>query len=174
MHCRERFCPAVAVCPATQIAVQTVAPGKPLTVHPVELSRLPDAELEQIVSRVKMVAQLVEIAETALKTASDLRGGIRFADGRVWKGWTSTIEPIDLEGPAGPEAEAILARHGVDGAIRRRSTVSKEGIESSFRESGKKIAPSVRALMSDLRAAGATKPYDQVRYEARKLKDAAP
>lgn len=168
LHCREQWCPALAVCPATHQAVQLVAPGEPVSI---EITSHPQAEAA--LARVKAIRSLCDAVEDAAKAFADAQGGVQLSDGRVWARQSVTVEPIDLDGPHNAEAIAILAKHGADSAIRTKVSVSKTDVEAAIRGRGGKVAPTMRELMNELRAIGATKPYAQEKYEARKPKSAA-
>jgi hypothetical protein len=164
MHCRELWCPALAVCPATRQATQLLAPGDPI---PVDLASQPDAVLESVIARVKTIRSLCDHVEESVRAEADTRGGIALGDGRVWGRYVDVIEPIAADHP---EAPSILARHGVEGAVVTKVSVAKTDLEAAFRDQGKKVTPSMRGLMDELRAVGATRPHEQAKYEARKPK----
>ena len=165
LHCRERFCPALAICPATAEAVQAIAPGEPLTLN---LAAMEHADLERLLARVDLVSKMTEAVSKALKAEADARGGIQLSDGRVWARRVRAVETIEVGDDKLPTVREILAQFGAESALKTKHVATKDALKEAIRDTGAKVAPTMRAVLPMLRAAGVVSEHTQSPYEARK------
>lgn len=154
-HCTR--CRAVAVCPTTDSAIAVVAPAEPraLTIGSPE-------QASALLMRLRQVQAACEQMESALKLYAANRNeeGIPLPGGKRWVRQSVDRESINLNGPEGASGIAVISMAGAESAIESKLTVSKAAIERIFKAQGlkgKDLRDKVEALMSELRAAGATR-----------------
>lgn len=156
--CAERWCPALAVCPAAAASTEAMI----LATAPAPLAITAD-NAPRLLARLDLAEAACEAVRAGLRAYADAAGGIPLADGRIWRRHEEARESVALDGPAGAEALAILARHGCAGAVREKRTASWDAIRDVLREAypGRDAAQARKelegALRADLAGAGAIK-----------------
>jgi RecB family exonuclease len=154
-HCTR--CRAVALCPSTQSAMAVVAPPEP-----VELKIATPEHAAQLLIRLRQVQAACETMEAALKLYAANRNeeGIPLPSGKRWVRQSVDRESINLNGDANALGIAIISMAGAEKALEPKISVSKAGIERELKAQGlkgKELRDKVEGLMSELRAAGATR-----------------
>lgn len=160
LHCRR--CRAVAVCPATVEASDTIAPRVEASLEPapdpVPLVVTADNATALLV-RLRAVQAACDQVEAALKAYADGAGGIP-VDGKRWKKVVTERASIRLDGPEGAEALSILETAGVGAAVEKKVTTSRAAIErvlTSHGLKGKAKTQRCEEIVADLSAAGAVR-----------------
>jgi hypothetical protein len=100
-HCHEKWCPAVAACPATTKATAIVAPGEPM---PEQITRPEQVALLR--DRIAVIRAACDQREELWQTYVREHGSVPLPDGRVLCATTEERASIEVT----PEAEAILMR----------------------------------------------------------------
>lgn len=154
LHCRR--CRAVAECPATVNAADTIAPRSP---DPVPLEVTAD-NAGALLVRLRAVQAACDQVEAALKLFADANGGVDLGDGRRWRRVTTERASIRLDGPEAAVALQALDAAGVSSAVEHKTTTSRAAIERALAQSGlkgKAKAARVEAIVSELAAVGAVR-----------------
>ena len=165
-HCTERWCPALAVCPAAQAASEAIVLATATGPLTVTLEIAP-----ALLARVKLVRAAADAVEAALRELADAAGGIPLADGRVWRRREETHESIALDGPDMAEALSVLAAAGADGAVETKASASWKAVEATLRTAHPGRGEAKRALETlkeELRAKGLLRSKTVPKYEATK------
>ena len=154
-HCTR--CRAVALCPTTQSAMDVVAPPEP-----VELKIATPEHAALLLIRLRQVQAACETMEAALKlyAANRNEDGIPLPSGKRWVRQSVDRESINLNGDANAMGIAAISMAGAESALEAKVTTSKAAIERVFKSQGlkgKELRDKVEGLMSELRAAGATR-----------------
>lgn len=153
-HCHR--CRAVAVCPTTNDATTAIAPPAPIKLE------INDDNAGALLMKLRQVQAACEQLEGALKlyAANKNEEGIRLPTGKRWVRTSVDRESINLNGDANAEGIAIISMAGAEKALEPKISVSKAGIERELKAQGlkgKDLRDKVEGLMSELRAAGATR-----------------
>lgn len=154
LHCRR--CRAVAECPATVNAADTIAPRSP---DPVPLEVTAD-NAGALLVRLRAVQAACDQVEAALKTFADANNGVDLGDGRRWRRVTTERASIRLDGPEAAVALQALDAAGVSAAVEHKTTTSRAAIERALAQSGlkgKAKTARVEAIVSELAAVGAVR-----------------
>lgn len=160
LHCRR--CRAVAECPATVKAADTIAPRGPdgLTApDPVPLEITTDNAAGLLV-RLRAVQAACDQVESALRAFADANGGVDLGDGRRWKRVTTERQSIRLDGPEAVAALKALEAAGVAEAVESKLSTSRAAIERVLTQAGlkgKAKAEKAAAILSELAAVGAVR-----------------
>ena len=160
LHCRR--CRAVAECPATVKAADTIAPRPAAGVvspDPVPLEVTADNAAGLLV-RLRAVQAACDQVEAAIKTFADANNGVDLGDGRRWRRVTTERASIRLDGPEAAVALQALDAAGVSSAVEHKTTTSRAAIERALAQSGlkgKAKAARVEAIVSELAAVGAVR-----------------
>ncbi len=153
-HCHR--CRAVAVCPTTNAATTAIAPPAPIKLE------INDDNAGNLLMKLRQVQAACEQLEGALKlyAANKNEEGIRLPTGKRWVRTSVDRESINLNGDANAMGIAIISMAGAEKALEPKISVSKAGIERELKAQGvkgKELRDKVEGLMSELRAAGATR-----------------
>jgi CRISPR/Cas system-associated exonuclease Cas4 (RecB family) len=153
-HCHR--CRAVAVCPTTNDATTAIAPPAPIKLE------ISDDNAGALLMKLRQVQAACEQLEGALKlyAANKNEEGIRLPSGKRWVRVGVDRESINLNGDANAEGIAIISMAGADKALEPKINVSKAGIERELKAQGlkgKELKQKLDSVMSELRAAGATR-----------------
>ena len=153
-HCHR--CRAVAVCPTTNDATTAIAPPAPIRLE------ISDDNAGALLMKLRQVQAACEQLEGALKlyAANKNEEGIRLPSGKRWVRVGVDRESINLNGDANAEGIAIISMAGADKALEPKINVSKAGIERELKAQGlkgKELKQKLDSVMSELRAAGATR-----------------
>lgn len=160
LHCRR--CRAVAECPATVAATDTLAPRGPdgLTVpEPVPLEITAD-NAHGLLVRLRAVQGACEQVDGALRAFADANNGIDLGDGRRWRRVTTERQTIRLDGPEAAVALQALDAAGVSAAVEHKTSTSRAAIERVLAGAGlkgKAKTERATAIISELAAAGAVR-----------------
>lgn len=151
-HCHR--CRAVAVCPTTNAATTAIA-------EPIKLE-ITDDNAGALLMKLRQVQAACEQLEGALKlyAANKEADGIRLPNGKRWVRTSVDRESINLNGDANAEGIAIISMAGAEKALEPKINVSKAGIERELKAQGlkgKELREKLDNVMSELRAAGATR-----------------
>jgi hypothetical protein len=154
-HCTR--CRAVALCPSTTSAMAVVAPAEP-----VALTIANPEQASALLMRLRQVQAACETMEAALKEYAVNQGeaGIPLPNGKRWVRTSVDRESINLNGEANALGIAAISMAGAESALEAKVTTSKAAIERVFKSQGhkgKELRDKVEGLMSELRAAGATR-----------------
>lgn len=154
-HCTR--CRAVALCPSTTSAMAVVAPPEP-----VELKIRDPEQASALLLRLRQVQAACETMEAALREYAVNQGeaGIPLPNGKRWVRTSVDRESINLNGEANALGVAAISMAGAESALEAKVTTSKAAIERVFKSQGlkgKDLRDKVEGLMSELRAAGATR-----------------
>ena len=156
MWCRR--CRAVAVCPSTVAAVDTLVPATPPPVPvPLEVTR---ENAPALLARLRAVEAACEAVDAALRAFADANGGIETVDGRRWRKVTTERASIRLDGPEAAVALEALERAGAADAVETKVSTSRAAIARVIKAQGKKgkvAEAAVEAVVEALRAAGAVR-----------------
>lgn len=153
-HCHR--CRAVAVCPTTNAATTAIAPPEPVHLT------ITDDNAGSLLMRLRQVQAACEHLENALKlyAANKNEEGIRLPTGKRWVRVGVDRESINLNGDANALGIAIISMAGCEKALEPKIAVSKAGIERELKAQGLKgreLKQKIDDVMSELRAAGATR-----------------
>jgi CRISPR/Cas system-associated exonuclease Cas4 (RecB family) len=153
-HCHR--CRAVAICPTTNDATTAIAPPAPIKLE------INDDNAGALLMKLRQVQAACEQLEGALKlyAANKNEEGIRLPSGKRWVRTSVDRESINLNGDANAMGIAIISMAGAEKALEPKISVSKAGIERELKAAGlkgKELREKVEGLMSELRAAGATR-----------------
>jgi len=153
-HCHR--CRAVAVCPTTNAATTAIAPPAPIKLE------INDDNAGSLLMKLRQVQAACEQLEGALKlyAANKNEEGIRLPTGKRWVRTSVDRESINLNGDANAMGIAIISMAGAEKALEPKISVSKTGIERELKAAGlkgKELREKLDNVMSELRAAGATR-----------------
>lgn len=153
-HCHR--CRAVAVCPTTNDATTAIAPPAPIKLE------INDDNAGNLLMKLRQVQAACEQLEGALKlyAANKNEEGIRLPSGKRWVRVGVDRESINLNGDANAMGIAIISMAGAEKALEPKISVSKAGIERELKATGlkgKELREKLDNVMSELRAAGATR-----------------
>ena len=153
-HCHR--CRAVAVCPTTNAATTAIAPPAPIKLE------INDDNAGSLLMKLRQVQAACEQLEGALKlyAANKNEEGIRLPTGKRWVRTSVDRESINLNGDANAMGIAIISMAGAEKALEPKISVSKAGIERELKAAGlkgKELREKLDNVMSELRAAGATR-----------------
>jgi CRISPR/Cas system-associated exonuclease Cas4 (RecB family) len=153
-HCQR--CRAVAVCPTTNDATTAIAPPAPIKLE------INDDNAGGLLMKLRQVQAACEQLEGALKmyAANKNEEGIRLPSGKRWVRVGVDRESINLNGDANAQGIAIISMAGAEKALEPKISVSKAGIERELKAAGlkgKELREKIDSVMSELRAAGATR-----------------
>lgn len=153
-HCQR--CRAVAVCPTTNEATTAITPSEPIKLE------INDDNAGSLLMKLRQVQAACEQLEGALKmyAANKMEEGIRLPSGKRWVRTSVDRESIHLNGDANAEGIAIISMAGAEKALEPKISVSKAGIERELKAQGlkgKELRAKIDNVMSELRAAGATR-----------------
>ena len=153
-HCHR--CRAVAVCPTTNDATTAIAPPAPIKLE------INDDNAGNLLMKLRQVQAACEQLEGALKlyAANKNEEGIRLPTGKRWVRTSVDRESINLNGDANAQGIAIISMAGAEKALEPKISVSKAGIERELKSAGlkgKELREKLDNVMSELRAAGATR-----------------
>lgn len=153
-HCHR--CRAVAVCPTTNAATTAIAPPAPIKLE------INDDNAGSLLMKLRQVQAACEQLEGALKlyAANKNEEGIRLPSGKRWVRVGVDRESINLNGDANAMGIAIISMAGAEKALEPKISVSKAGIERELKAAGlkgKELREKLDNVMSELRAAGATR-----------------
>ncbi len=153
-HCHR--CRAVAVCPTTNAATTAIAPPAPIKLE------INDDNAGSLLMKLRQVQAACEQLEGALKlyAANKNEEGIRLPTGKRWVRTSVDRESINLNGDANAMGIAIISMAGAEKALEPKISVSKAGIERELKSAGlkgKELREKLDNVMSELRAAGATR-----------------
>lgn len=153
-HCHR--CRAVAVCPTTNDATTAIAPPAPIKLE------INDDNAGSLLMKLRQVQAACEQLEGALKlyAANKNEEGIRLPTGKRWVRVGVDRESINLNGDANAMGIAIISMAGAEKALEPKISVSKAGIERELKAQGlkgKELREKLDNVMSELRAAGATR-----------------
>jgi hypothetical protein len=162
-HCRR--CRAVAVCPATATATdqlvdatrQAMPAGDPPAPVDLVVTRDNAAPLRE---RLEAVRAACDAVEAALKAYAEANGGIALANGKTWRKVVQERSSVKLDGPEGAAALAVIDAHGCAEAVDRTPKTSQAALERAVRAQGlkgKEATAKMRAVMDEIRAAGAVR-----------------
>ena len=160
LHCRR--CRAVAECPATVQATETIAPQPPegvIAPDPVPLAITSENAAGLLVRLRQVEAACVQV-ESALKAFADANGGVDIGDGRRWRRVTTERQSIKLDGPEAVPALKALEAAGVADAVESKLTTSRAAIERVLAQSGlkgKAKTEKANAIVAELAAVGAVR-----------------
>ncbi|MBU6278570.1 MAG: PD-(D/E)XK nuclease family protein [Actinomycetales bacterium] len=153
-HCHR--CRAVAVCPTTNAATTAIAPPEPVKLE------ITDDNAGALLMKLRQVQAACEQLEGSLKlyAANKMAEGIRLPTGKRWVRVGVDRESINLNGDANALGIAIISMAGAERALEPKIVVSKAGIERELKAQGLKgreLKQKIDDVMSELRAAGATR-----------------
>lgn len=153
-HCHR--CRAVAVCPTTSRAMTDITPPAPIQLE------INDDNAGSLLMKLRQVQAACEQLEGALKlyAANKNEEGIRLPSGKRWVRVGVDRESINLNGDANAQGIAIISMAGAEKALEPKISVSKAGIERELKAQGlkgKELKQKLDNVMSELRAAGATR-----------------
>jgi hypothetical protein len=153
-HCHR--CRAVAVCPTTNAATTAIAPPEPVKLE------INDDNAGALLMKLRQVQAACEQLEGSLKmyAATKNEEGIRLPTGKRWVRTSVDRESINLNGDANAQGIAIISMAGAEKALEPKISVSKAGIERELKAQGLKgreLKQKIDDVMSELRAAGATR-----------------
>ena len=159
--CSDRWCPAIADCPATKAVLPQLIPATAL-VRDYRLSTTLESpeHAAWTLAAVEMVDEATKIIRQKLRDYADANGGIPLADGKVWAGAEVVTEKVDITKPG---AEEELRAMGLEKAFEPPNVTWA----SIKRVGGPKAEKMAREILS---AIGATKESRHMRYEARSPK----
>lgn len=147
-HCASRYCPIASSCPAGRALAERVAEAVALPIA----HEMTDALAVEILARIPLadayLSALRDVAEERVRAA----GVVVAASGERW----GVVERVGAERlTLTPEAEAILAP--IEGAVEIERSVSRASIERALRPSGRGWTSRARAVVEQLREAGAVR-----------------
>lgn len=127
-HCTR--CPAVTVCPEAAERQEALA-----AVEPVALT---DDMLPDVLAGLAVAEKRIDALRAWAKARTKELGKVALPDGRVARVARQESEFIRTSGPSGAEAQDVLARHGVGGAVKVSVSASWEAIEDTLKAAGMK------------------------------------
>lgn len=171
-HCKERWCPARAVCPTTRAALSHVLPILPSSPIGVETALAgpvaSEAAARALYVGLPLLEEWIGERKEAIKAFADANGGVRFPDGRVYSGADSQRETLRLDVAGAEDALRSVLGDAAEEAIDRKAT------KSSVERAARKIAArgQLGAMRDDaidaMRKAGAVKRSTFKEYRLRK------
>lgn len=179
-HCVH--CPARTACPAHLAEVRAMieaggaieAWGDVPTCAGMGKAKLSAAEASYIAERLPMIERAIEKAKEAIKAHVDAHGPIALSDGKEYGAREEKRTEID---PGVAFDEIAKALDGAEGAAFAAFATSKGGIKTAVQDANviarsmgeptRKVAPTVRAIMADIKAAGGLTETTVKVYKAR-------
>lgn len=141
-HCRDRFCPAMAVCPEATAAAEALVPLSAQT--PARYSFTEAISSPEhgawMVSAIPLVEAALEEAKRRTREYADAHGGIPTAPGKRWCGKPVARESIIVDA----EAEAILDRMGAGAAVEVKRTATKAAITKAAGKQAETVLDALR------------------------------
>lgn len=162
-HCRDLYCPAIAVCPKTVDTLDAIVPSE----TPWTLELCDDATASAVLARCKAATKAIEIAEAAVKKYADEHGGIKLPSGKTWGPNTCPKESFSLSGPEGMEGIDIISRANAAGAIK--SSITKADLKRCIPDKAARDE-----VIKKLRSAGCARSMNVTSYIERASKGASP
>lgn len=158
-HCT--WCPAVASCPKSQLALAEIAPIPPpapfqVVTDPVAITG-PD-HATWLLHRWRAVKAAAAVVESALQAYSDAHQGIATGDGATWRRSEVSVERINLDAKAKAALEQVLPNS-------IQFTTTKKAIRDAARDLKLPLKKTEDEVLALLRPLGAVRSSVTVKYE---------
>lgn len=151
-HCSR--CRIVSACPATVAATAAIAPPEPTPLV------VDESNAAALYERLKAVQAACDQVDAALRAYAEANGPVPLSNGKRWGKATQERSSIRLDGPEAATALQAMADMGVGDAVEKVCKTSQEAIKrvlAAQGAKGKELTSRTKAVMDELRAAGAVR-----------------